>query len=119
MNGSTDLLFVDFPCSEVLVRLQRALQRAGLRSLATFDLQTARSGAAGCACPHHGTAECDCQMIVLLIYADSSTPTSLMLHGSDGRTWISRPDRPGLDVDPLIKAAIEAGIHDGRTAEGL
>jgi hypothetical protein len=119
MDGSTGLLSVDAPCNEVLLRVRRSLERVGLRLLETFDLQVARSSGAECPCPHHGTAKCDCQMIVLLIYGEGTAPTALMLHGSDGRTWISLPDSPACGTEPLIEAAIVSGLGDRQPAEGL
>ncbi len=33
-------------------------------------------------------------MIVLLIYGESAEPATLILHGNDGKTWISVTDDP-------------------------
>ena len=110
---------VSQPCSEVLLRVRRALERVGLRALETFDLQAARAALVDCTCPHHGTADCDCQMVVLMVYGEAAAPAALMLHGSDGQTWISLPDDAAGRVDPLIASSVEQAVYEIRAAEGL
>ena len=116
VNASTVLTSVQCSCSEALGRVQRALTRRGLRTLETFDLQDARMANADCACPNHGTAQCDCQMIVLLVYGEAIPPITLMLHGNDGKTWLSLPAHPQDDpvhgLDALIGASIEEAFED-------
>jgi hypothetical protein len=119
VSGFSPTISVHCTCSEALARVQRSLTRRGLRALETFDLQTARLASADCACPHHGMAECDCQMLVLMVYGEATAPTTLMLHGNDGQTWISLPDDPGRGLDALIAAAIEESVQDIRAAQGL
>ena len=65
------------------------LTTAGFRVVPTFDLQVARSAHPDCPCPHHGTDECNCQLVVLLVYGKQADPATLVLHGQDGKTWIS------------------------------
>jgi hypothetical protein len=65
------------------------LTSAGFRVVPTFDLQAARSAHPECPCPHHGTDECNCQLVVLLVFGRQKDPATLMLHGQDGKTWIS------------------------------
>jgi len=50
-----------------------ALTRRGFRIIRSFDLRSAMAAHAGCECPHHGTAQCTCQFVVLLVYGDPST----------------------------------------------
>ncbi len=119
MDGSSAITFVNAACREAALRVRRSLERVGLRTLETFDLQTARSSGAACACPHHGMAECDCQMVVLMVYGEGTAPIALVLHGSDGHTWISLPDWPAGGAEPLIEAAIASSMNDGQAAEGL
>ncbi len=119
MDGPPGILSVNSPCRDVLLRIRRLLESAGLHALETFDLQSARLPATGCTCPHHGSAECDCQMVVLMIYGKEPVPAPLVLHGSDGHTWISFPEGPNRDLDLLIEASIESGLYDDSAAEGL
>lgn len=65
------------------------LTGAGFRVVPTFDLQVARSASPECPCPHHGTGECNCQLVVLLVYGKHEDPATLVIHGQDGKTWIS------------------------------
>ena len=69
--------------------VKEKLARAGFRVVPTFDLQIARSAQHECTCPHHGTDECSCQLVVLLVYGKYPDPATLVMHGQDGKTWIS------------------------------
>ena len=82
-------LSVSQPCEDTLQWARIQLSQANLRAVQTFDLYTARIGLADCSCPNHGTAACDCQMVVLLVYGTTEEPVTLILHGSDGQTWLS------------------------------
>jgi len=82
-------LSVSQPCEGTLQWAKTQLSQANLRAVQTFDLHTARIGLADCSCPNHGTAACDCQMVVLLVYGTTEEPVTLILHGSDGQTWLS------------------------------
>lgn len=85
----TPFLTVDQSCDTTLQWVNQRLAEAGLRTVQTFDLQDARAGARDCTCPQHGTGQCDCQMVVLLIYGNGKEPETLILHGRDGKTWLS------------------------------
>ena len=79
-------------CDEALPRVSQQLSEAGFRTVQTFDLHSAMTNTHGCSCPNHGTEECDCQMVVLLVYRAAAAPVSLILHGNSGQTWISLAD---------------------------
>ena len=106
-------------CEEASQRIKQALQGRGLRVLETFDLHDARLGLADCTCPHHGTSECDCQMVVMMVYGEGLAPATLILHGSDGQTWISLGDEPARDRGVLIQAAIEKAVKEIPGDKGL
>jgi hypothetical protein len=119
MNPLPPILTVNCSCDEAARRINRSLAQNGLRVLETFDLQDARLGAAGCTCPHHGTHACDCQMVVLMVYGEAIAPTTLTLHGNDGRTSISLGSSP-TDADEMpIWAAIDSALQETSTASGL
>src|SRR6266487_890282 len=65
------------------------LTSAGLRVVPTFDLQIARLAHPDCSCPHHGTEECSCQLVILLVYGKQEDPATLVIHSRDDKTWIS------------------------------
>ena len=104
-------LTVDLSCDRALQMTKRKLSRAGLRALQTFDLHTARAGLHECACPNHGTEDCDCQMVVLLVYGNVEQPITLFLHGNDGRTWLSIADNPPQQVDSKLLAQIQQALE--------
>ena len=90
----TPFLSLNYPGDKSLVWLKEQLATANLRVVQTFDLNTARHAQDNCPCPHHGTEQCDCQMVVLLVYAGTAEPATLILHGNDGQTWISLVEQP-------------------------
>jgi len=92
-------LVVDRACHEVVPALQGALRAAGLRVEQSFDLRSALANVPSCACPHHGTALCDCQYNVLLVYGQAGMPVSLIVHGHDNRTWIALANCPGAAAE--------------------
>ncbi len=100
------------PCEETASRLQARLLADGFHTLQTFDLQDARLGLDDCPCPHHGTAECDCQMVVVLVYGKTLEPVTLVLHGHDGQTWISLAERPEQTTDAQLVREIRTALKD-------
>ncbi|MBV6395061.1 MAG: hypothetical protein HFACDABA_00632 [Anaerolineales bacterium] len=88
---------------------------AGLHPVQTFDLHTAREGLRDCPCPNHGAEDCDCQMVVLLVYGKEESPTTLFLHGNDGQTWLSIANEPRQRADLKllagIKQALASSVH--------
>jgi hypothetical protein len=106
-------------CDETLSRITQSLTQTGLRVMETFDLHNARLGAAATPCPYHGATQCDCQMVVLMIYGKGTTPTALTLHGNGGQTWLSLTNNPAQKADVLIYAAIEKALKEIPPGQGL
>ncbi len=69
--------------------VNQQLSAFGLLIRPSFDLQEAKSAHTGCTCPHHGTAQCDCQIVVLLVYGEQDAPITLLVHSQDGKTDLS------------------------------
>lgn len=103
-------LSISSPCDKTLHWTKKCLARADLRAVQTFDLHAARVGMHDCPCPNHGGEDCDCQMVVLLVYGDVETPASLILHGNEGQTWLSIADEPRQRVDPKLLAVIKQAL---------
>jgi hypothetical protein len=103
-------LTVDLPCEVSLQAAKKKLSQTGLRALQTFDLHTARHTQQDCPCPNHGTADCDCQMIVLMVYGETPEPAALILHGSDGQTRFSIADDPSQRTDRRLVASIKEAL---------
>lgn len=107
---TSSFLIVDLPCDMALQAAKKKLLQGGLRALQTFDLHTARQTQQDCPCPHHGTADCDCQMVVLMVYGESAEPVPLILHGSDGQTRFSIADDPSQRIDKKLVASIKEAL---------
>jgi hypothetical protein len=110
MNTSP-FLTVNRPCNKALQWTKKQLLQAGLRPVQTFDLHAARVGIHGCPCPNHGKNECDCQMVVLLVYGKTSEPVTLILHGDDGQTGISITDNPQQRADAKLITEIQQALE--------
>lgn len=111
MSTFSPFCILNFPCDEALAWTKTQLSQAGLRVLQTFDLNTARHTVSDYVCPHHGTGECDCQMVVLLIYGTTTEPATLILQGNDGQTWLVLDGNSLHPVDPILHASIEEALQ--------
>lgn len=105
-------LTLNCACNEAMQRSSQSLMQIGMRVMQTFDLHAARHALEDCPCPHHGTSECDCQMIVLLIYGGAVEPVTLILHGNDGKTSLTMIDTPGQKIDPILQSAIKDALEE-------
>ena len=110
MSVLAPFMGLEEPCNLVLTRVSQELDRAGFRTVQTFDLQVARLAHPGCTCPHHGTDECDCQMIVLLVYRNENYPATLVLHGQDSKAWLSLLSQTGERTDLRLEAAVRHAL---------
>jgi len=97
-------------CDEALPGVTKQLEESGLRTVQTFDLHSAMSGTHGCSCPNHGTEECDCQMVVLLVYGTAVEPETLILHGDSERTWISLADTVLQNRNSQLQISIQKAL---------
>jgi hypothetical protein len=90
--------------------IQEGLVRSGLQVLPSFDLQAARAGQEGSSCPQHGTAPCECQMIVLLVYGSSGYPATLVLYSQDEMTCLNLLDGYPQQYEPGLTDLIQRAI---------
>jgi hypothetical protein len=111
MNTLSPFLSIPSSCEAALQLTREQLSQAGLRLVQTFDLHTARLGLHDCPCPSHGTRQCDCQLIVLLVYGEAAEPATLILHGNDGQTWVSMIDSPWQRTDKELIACIRQALE--------
>lgn len=111
MNSLTPFLTLNCSCHVALRQVKHDLTQAGLRVLQTFDLQSARHTLHECPCPHHGTDACDCQMVILLVYGESSEPATVLLHGNGGQTWLSLANEPRLIADSKLLTRIKQALN--------
>ncbi len=110
MNTSP-FLTTNHSCDKTLLWTKSQLSQAGLRPIQTFDLHDARVGLHDCSCPNHGTDECDCQMVVLLVYGNANEPVTLILHGNNRQTWVSIADNPRQKADAKLITAIQQALE--------
>jgi hypothetical protein len=87
-------LIVEQPYDIAIEQVIEQIRKLGLQITLTFDLQEARHSQANCNCPHHGTEQCDCQLVVILVYGHGSRPATLIAHGHEGKTWFSFVETP-------------------------
>ena len=110
MSALIPFLVLDQTCDQVLAWINGQLTSAGLRVVQTFDLQVARLAHPDCPCPHHGTDDCNCQMVVLLVYRKQDDPATLVIHGQDGRTWVSLAGPVGKRANQHLETAIRRAL---------
>lgn len=121
MNVSP-FLSVNLSCDAAMQWANGQLLQAGLHPVQTFDLHTAREGLHDCPCPNHGTNDCDCQLVVMLVYGGTgdgtafptvinTSPVTLILHGNDGQTWLSIADGPHQRTDVNLSLEIKQALE--------
>ncbi len=110
------ILVINQSCDAILKWTKEQLSQAGLRVVQTFDLHTARTGLHDCSCPHHGTDNCDCQMVVMLVYGKANEPVTLIIHSNDGKTWLSLADTPIQEADTDIVTSIKQALREKLSA---
>jgi len=106
MSDTYPFLSLEGSCEETVVWVIQQMSRVGLSVVRTFDLKVARLTHTDCPCPHHGTEQCDCQIVVLLVYGSNSHPISIVAHCHEGRTMFSLVDNPHQRADPVLEATI-------------
>ena len=92
MNHLTSLLNLRQNTEETVAWAMQRLMTSGFQIERTFDLHAARMSQVDCPCPYHGTSNCTCQMIVLLVRGLRTQPVTLVVHGHDGQTCLSLVD---------------------------
>ena len=80
--------------------VSECLQNGGLQVLQVFDLQAARATQPSSCCPIHGTEQCDCQMVILLVYAGDKRSVTLMVYGNDCETSVEIVNTLGQPAYP-------------------
>lgn len=111
MNTFSPFCTIACSCDDTLQWTKQRLSQADLHAMQTFDLHSTRPTLEDCSCPDHGTNQCDCQMIVLLVYGNATEPATLILHGNDGQTWISLAENPNQRTDGTMISAIQEALE--------
>jgi hypothetical protein len=101
LDSNHPILSIAQPWNVAVPALIEHMQQAGLQVMRTFDLRETRSAVAACSCYDHRKQICDCQMVVLLVYADERQPASLIASGRNGKTSFSLEEYGGISNPAL------------------
>ena len=120
MSQRTYLLTLNLDSKNAVNWMIDRLASDGMQVIRSFDLQTARAAHVDCTCPHHGKKECDCQMVVLLIYDHQGTPLTLVAHSKDNKTHFALVNPPERVQELILKTKIlQAIILEGFATKQL
>lgn len=111
MNSRDIVLpIINLDSEQALPLISSVLSGLEIQVLPSFDLKVARSTQDHCSCPHHGSIQCDCQMVVLLLYGQDDAPITLVIHSYDGKTFLSFIDnarhRPETGIQEKLYRAL-------------
>ena len=112
MSTLMPFLVLDQTCDQVVSWINQQLSGTNYRIMRSVDLQVARLAHPECPCPHHGTSNCNCQMVILLVYRKQEAPVTLVIHGQDGRSWVSLASIGGKHVNQHLEASIRRILID-------
>ncbi len=110
MSTTSPFVILHMPCADTVPWVTGKLEQAKFQAVRTFDLQVARLAQLDCPCPHHGMAECDCQMVVLLVYQNGSPPATLVVHGSDETSWLYLINTPQQSIGSKLEKNIQTAL---------
>jgi len=106
MNHLTSLLTLCQTTEETIAWALQRLMASGFQVEQTFDLHSARMAQSDCPCPYHGTNDCTCQMVVLLVHSQKAQPVTIVAHGHDGQTSLSLVDTASQSIDDGVIQAL-------------
>jgi hypothetical protein len=115
MSDASLSRFLPLDCNRSASLVVNCLGELGLSVIRSFDLQATRSLQENqCTCPHHGTSQCTCQWMILLVYGKRPEPLTLVLDGQEDHTWLTAVNGPGqradLNLAQKIFETIEAEV---------
>jgi hypothetical protein len=106
MSQGTYLLTLNMDSQRAVNKVIDRLSADGMQVIRSFDLQIAMTAHVACTCPSHGEDECDCQLVVLLVYDDQRTPLAMVAHGQDNKTHFALVDPPEHAQQRILKTKI-------------
>lgn len=111
MTQATRLMTLEMGSEAAIRQMRNGLMTQGMRVVRSFDLQSACASYPDLTCPHHDDGPCDCQLVVLLVYGQTSVPASLVVHSHRGQTEIDLVDSPDYRPDPAVVECIRLALH--------
>ena len=112
MSNLNSILTLNQSAEKTIAWTMQRLLACGFQVEQTFDLHAARMSQEDCRCPHHGTTNCSCQMIVLLVHGQETQPRTIVVHGHDGETCISLLDVAGHSNEERIIQVLLPVLED-------
>lgn len=106
MSNLISILTLHLPAETTVAWTIQRLMAFGFQVEKTFDLHAARVSQVDCPCPYHGTSDCTCQMIVLLVHGQKTQPVTIVVHGHDGQTCLSLVDNENKAMDNNVIRAL-------------
>lgn len=110
MAHISPFLSVDSSWEKALHSIQASLSQAGFSTVQTFNLQAAQLSSQESGCLTHESEECDCQLVILLVYGEPAEPATLVLHGNHAKTWLSIPESALLVPNTGLIGAIQKAL---------
>jgi hypothetical protein len=114
-NWTISLLEIPVGFDQAVTTVTSRLKQSGLGVVQSFNLRSACAAAPDRTCPHHGKADCDCQLVVLMVLDRIEQPASLMLHTYNGQTQIGLAASPGHQPSERLKRRLRRILRQSRT----
>ena len=112
MSQTIHLLSLPVESETAMPQVLDALHQAGLQTVLSFDLKVALSSIGDCSCPHHGTKQCNCQMVFIIVYEEGIPPATLVAHGRDGKTQLHLVDSPDQRPNSILEGRIRQALKE-------
>ena len=112
MSNLTSILTLHQSAEATVAWAMQRLMTYGFQVEQTFELHAERMMQVDCPCPYHGTGDCTCQMVVLLIHRPKALPVTIVVHGHDDRTSLSLVDMANQSTDESIIQALLSVIEN-------
>jgi hypothetical protein len=84
--GKQPLIVINQEFATTVAQVTAILKSDGYFVQQSFNLRTAMNSKSGCTCNRE---PCNCQMVVLLVYAQEGPPATLVFNGDQSQTQIS------------------------------
>lgn len=112
MSAAAPFLILNSDCDHATCWFANQMQDADLTLLRTFNSNDVHPDpGTDCLCPYHGTADCNCQILIFLVYQKGHvSPVTLIIHGYDHYTMFYLVDNPQQRADPGLEAAIRHAL---------
>jgi hypothetical protein len=110
MNQGTHLLSLNLDSNKAVERIMDRLTADGMEVIRSFDLLSAKATQVNCTCPKHGNDDCDCQLVVLLVYDNRGTMLTMVAHGKDNKTHFALVDPPNHALQKLLRNKIMGAL---------